>query len=151
MIRIISVGKKHEAWITQGLERYEKRLRAPWDAKWILLPHSSLEGDRARQEESERIEKQLGSEDFVVLLDETGEMLSSPKLSSLLEEAFAHSHQVTIVIGGAYGVSESLKARADLVWSLSDLVFPHQLVRLLLIEQLYRAQEIAKGSGYHHK
>lgn len=116
-----------------------------------FLPHSSLEGDRAGLEESERIEKQLESEDFVVLLDETGEMLSSPKLSSLLEEAFAHSRQVTIIIGGAYGVSESLRARANMVWSLSDLVFPHQLVRLLLIEQLYRAQEIAKGSGYHHK
>ncbi len=151
MITIIAIGKKHEDWIAQGLERYEKRLRRPFDVRWVLLPHSSLSAQEARQEESERIETHLKGDDFVILLDETGKMLSSPALSSLLDDAFTHSSRATIVIGGAYGVDDRLRRKANLVWSLSDLVFPHQLVRLILVEQLYRAQAIAEGRAYHHE
>lgn len=150
MITIIAIGKKHEEWIQQGLERYEKRLRRPFDVRWVLLPHSSLTGQEARQEESERIEKHLKSGEHVILLDETGKILSSPVLSSLLHDTFTRSSQVTIIIGGAYGVNDTLRQKADLVWSLSHLVFPHQLVRLILIEQLYRAQAIVEGRAYHH-
>lgn len=151
MIRIISVGKKHEPWITTGLERYQKRLQKPWNVEWILLPHSALEGSRARQEESERILSRLGTDDFVVLLDETGTLLGSPALSHLCEEVFISSRPLVFVIGGAYGVDERLQMRADQAASLSRLVFPHQLVRLILIEQLYRAQSIANGGRYHHE
>lgn len=133
-----------------GLEYYQKRLRAPWNIEWVLLANSSLEGSRARQEESERILKHIKPDHFVILLDERGNNLSSPELSALLEEQFTHGQPVVIIIGGAFGVSSELRERADIVWSLSKLVFPHQLVRLVLTEQLYRAQEIAKGSGYHH-
>ncbi len=150
MITIVSVGKKHEDWVRTGIERYEKRLKKPFDIEWVLLPHSSREGLQARQEESERIVSRLESNDFVVLLDGTGRMLDSPALSVLCEARFVSAENLVFVIGGAYGVSDYVKKRANVVWSLSDLVFPHQLVRLLLVEQLYRAQEIAKGSGYHH-
>ncbi len=150
MITVIAIGKKHEDWIIPGVERYEKRLRKPYDVKWVLLPHSSLEGRGARQEESERILSRINPSDYVVLLDETGKMLNSPGLTSLLEQSFAHSRDVAFVIGGAYGVDDTVKVRADRIWSLSDLVFPHQLVRLLLMEQIYRAEQIAKGTGYHH-
>jgi len=150
MITVVAIGKKHEDWVYPGIERYEKRLRAPYDVRWVLLPHSSLEGDRARQEESERILSRVDPDDFVVLLDETGKMLDSPQLASLLEESFAHSRRITFVIGGAYGVDDTVKHRAGLVWSLSDLVFPHQLVRLLLVEQIYRVEQITRGTGYHH-
>ena len=149
MLKIITIGKKNNPWVMDGLEYYQKRLRAPWNVEWVLLANSSLEGSRARQEESERILKQIKSDHFVILLDERGNNLSSPELSALLEEQFTHSQSV-IIIGGAFGVSSELRERADIVWSLSKLVFPHQLVRLVLTEQLYRAQEIAKGSGYHH-
>ena len=149
MLKIITIGKKNNPWVMDGLEYYQKRLRAPWHVEWVLLANSSLEGSRARQEESERILKQIKSDHFVILLDERGNNLSSPELSALLEEQFTHSQSV-IIIGGAFGVSSELRERADIVWSLSKLVFPHQLVRLVLTEQLYRAQEIAKGSGYHH-
>ena len=151
MIRIISVGKKHESWITAGLERYQKRLQKPWNVEWVLLPHSALEGSTARQEESERILSRLGTDDFVVLLDETGTLLDSPALSRLCEEVFVGSRPLVFVIGGAYGVDERLQMRADQAASLSRLVFPHQLVRLILVEQLYRAQSIASGGRYHHE
>lgn len=149
MITIIAIGKKHEPWAKDGLERYQKRLRAPFDVEWALLPHSTKQATEARQNESERILARLKPSDYVVLLDETGTNLSSPALSNLLAQQFSHG-SVTIIIGGAYGVSEELRARADFVWSLSKLVFPHQLVRLILAEQLYRAQSIAAGSPYHH-
>lgn len=150
MITILAVGKKHEPWVASGIERYEKRLRKPFVAEWVLLPHSSREGREARQEESEAILKRLGSNDFVILLDERGELLNSPALSRLIARGFETRAKVTFVIGGAYGVDDRLHQRADAVVSLSPLVFPHQLVRLILAEQLYRSQEIAGGGAYHH-
>lgn len=150
MITILAIGKKHEDWIAPGLELYQKRLRKPFDVQWVLLPHSSLEGDSARQEESERILSRLNRASYVVLLDERGKQSGSPELSAFLERAFVQGKDVVFVIGGAYGVNDELFVRADHVLSLSKLVFPHQLVRLLLIEQLYRSQEIAGGGRYHH-
>ena len=150
MIKIIAIGRKHEAWIADGVERYQKRLVKPWNAEWILLPHSARDGLVARQEESERILSKLTPDDFVILLDERGKLLDSPALSRQLEQVFTMGKTPVIIIGGAYGVDETITARANLVWSLSPLVFPHQLVRLILAEQLYRAQEIAAGHPYHH-
>ena len=150
MITVLAIGKKHEDWVNIGIERYEKRLKKPFDVKWLLLPHSSIDGMLARQAESNAILSRINDRDQVILLDETGDGLSSPSLSTLLSKQFVDARNVVIVIGGAYGVDERVKARADITWSLSKLVFPHQLVRLILIEQLYRAQEIAHGSSYHH-
>ena len=135
---------------SRGYRRYEKRLKPPFNIEWVLLPHSSLEGMRARQEESQALLARLKDDDFVILLDETGRQVTSPQLAAQLEQQFVGSRRVVLVIGGAYGVDETLMARADAVWSLSELVFPHQLVRLILAEQLYRAQEIARGGSYHH-
>ena len=149
-IRIIAVGKRHESWIQEGVERYEKRLKRPLDIEWVLLPHSAREGDSARQEESERILERVGPREFVLLLDERGKQLDSPAFSHLLMAPIESSKKVAIVIGGAYGVDVRMHERADFVLSLSPMVFPHQLVRLIIIEQLYRAQEIATNRPYHH-
>ena len=150
MITIIAVGKKHEPWVAQGIERYLQRLRAPFTVQWQLLPHSALAGDQARVDESERILRRLNPRDFVVLLDERGKLLDSPALATTLDKAFVNAQNVVFVIGGAYGVDTTVHQRANVVWSLSPLVFPHQLVRLILAEQLYRAQEIAADHPYHH-
>lgn len=149
-IRILAIGKKHEAWFADGIERYQKRLKRPFDVTWVLLPHSLSEGVTARQDESKRILSALKDDEFVVLLDERGKLVDSPALSKLLLGPLETSKSVTIIIGGAYGVDATIHERVDLVWSLSPLVFAHQLVRLILVEQLYRAQEIAAGGPYHH-
>lgn len=149
-IRILAIGKKHEDWILQGVERYEKRLRQPFATEWLLLPHSSRTGDTARQEESGRILERIKPNEYVILLDEQGKLLDSPGFSKLLLSPLEQSRLVTLVVGGAYGVDNRVHARADTIWSLSPLVFPHQLVRLLIVEQLYRAQEITAGRAYHH-
>lgn len=149
-LTIISVGKRHEDWVKDGIERYQERLRQPFDVKWDIMSHSSLEGQQARDEESERLLKRIQSDAYVILLDERGKNIDSPALSTLLSQTLTFGKKITIIIGGAYGVNESVHSRADFTWSLSKLVFPHQLVRLLLLEQIYRAQQISKGSSYHH-
>ncbi len=151
MLKIIAIGKKHESWAAVGIERYQKRLQPPWNITWELLPYSPLDGNKARRDESERILSLCRADDFVIVLDERGKPLDSPTLSQSLDQAFTSNRTPTFVIGGAYGVTDVLRARANLVWSLSPLIFPHQLVRLILVEQLYRAQEIARGGKYHHE
>ncbi len=150
-IRILAVGKKHESWVSEGIGRYEKRLQRPFETSWQILPHSAREGDAARADESARLLAKINDEDYVVLLDERGTNLDSPSLSSYLLSSLQRSQPVVMIIGGAYGVDESIQQRANLIWSLSKLVFPHQLVRLILAEQIYRAQEIAGGRPYHHE
>jgi 23S rRNA (pseudouridine1915-N3)-methyltransferase len=149
-IRILAVGKRHESWVTDGIERYEKRLKRPFDVEWVLLPHSAREGNVARQEESERLLERISDQEFVLLLDERGKQLDSPAFSHLLLAPIETAKKVVIVIGGAYGVTQQMQTRADFTLSFSPMVFPHQLVRLMLVEQLYRAQEIAAGGPYHH-
>jgi len=150
-LHIIAVGKKHESWVAEGIERYQKRLKAPFLAEWVLMAHSSFDGLKARQDESERLLSRLSAYDFIILLDERGKQLDSPAFAQLLQTNLDRSQKVAIVIGGAYGVTDELRQKAQVVWSLSDLVFPHQLVRLMLTEQLYRAQQIALGGSYHHE
>jgi len=150
-LHILAIGKKHESWVVEGIERYQKRLKAPFLAEWILVAHSSLDGLRARQDESERILSRLDAYDFIVLLDERGKELDSPTFAGVLKAELDRSQKVLIIIGGAFGVTDALRDKAHLVWSLSPLVFPHQLVRLILVEQLYRAQQITLGGSYHHE
>ena len=150
-IRIVAVGKRHESWVVGGIERYQKRLKKPFNLEWVFLPHSAMEGLAARQEESGRILSRIDNRDYVILLDERGKNISSADLSDRLTSLLDISQPLTIIIGGAYGVDETVGRRANFIWSLSNLVFPHQLVLLILTEQIYRAQEIAAGRPYHHE
>jgi 23S rRNA (pseudouridine1915-N3)-methyltransferase len=150
-IHVLAIGKKHEDWVAVGIERYQKRLKMPFMVEWVLLPHSSSDEAAARQDESRRLLSRLDGYDYVVLLDERGVTFDSPGLSRLLSTRLNRSEKIAIIIGGAYGVTDELRQRADTVWSLSPLVFPHQLVRLMLVEQIYRAQEIERGGKYHHQ
>lgn len=150
-MKIIAIGKKHEKWVLNGIELFEKRLKKPFDLNWDILPHSNFAEEKAREEETQRILAKIKPSDFVILLDERGKNISSPELAKMLSNGFVNSQNFVIVIGGAFGVSEELRQRANFVWSLSKLVFPHQIVRLILVEQIYRAQEISSGGKYHHE
>ena len=150
-MNIIAIGKKHEKWVLNGIELFEKRLKKPFNLNWDILPHSNFAEEKAREEETQRILAKIKPSDFVILLDERGKNISSPELTKMLSNGFVNSQNFVIVIGGAFGVSEELRQRANFVWSLSKLVFPHQIVRLILVEQIYRAQEISSGGKYHHE
>ena len=150
-MKIIAIGKKHEKWVLNGIELFEKRLKKPFNLSWDILPHSNFAEEKAREEETQRILAKIKPSDFVILLDERGKNISSPELAKMLSNGFVNSQNFVIIIGGAFGVSEELRQRANFVWSLSKLVFPHQIVRLILVEQIYRAQEISSGGKYHHE
>ena len=142
MIKIIAGGKKHISWAEEAIKEYEKRLIKPYNIEWEYV-------------EEEKLNKRLSDwpfsgRDFVMVCDERGKNISSEAYSKLLQEAFLNSKNVVILIGGAYGFSDEVRKKADFIWSFSDLVFPHMLARTIVAEQTYRAQEIAKGSHYHH-
>jgi len=143
MIKIIAGGRKHLDWVNQAIFEYEKRLRKPFNIVWELVEEEKLGSMLERWP--------FTSQQFVVVLDERGKLLASPEISEILSKQFVNSREVVLVIGGAFGVSEEVRARADLVWSFSKLVFPHQLMRVMLVEQIYRAGEIATGGKYHHQ
>ncbi len=146
MIKIIAIGKKHDKELADAIGRYQQRLRPPFEAQWLLLPYSAHDGNRARDEESAAIMKHLSNNEKVILLDERGSQMTSPQFSAELQKG-----SVTIIIGGAYGVNDELRRRSDVMLSLSKMVMPHQIVRLVLIEQIYRAQAIANHHPYHHE
>ena len=143
MIRIIAGGKKNSGWIFEGVNEYEKRLKKPFDVKWEIFEEDKLNRFLEKWEFSGR--------DFVFLLDERGKNISSIELAEKLNEKFVEGKNIVIIIGGAFGVSEKVRERADFVWSFSKLVFPHMLARVMLAEQIYRAQEIIVGGKYHHE
>lgn len=143
MIRIIAGGKKHEKWAEGIISEYEKRLLKPYNITWEFI------------EEEKLIKKFQTSwpftgNDYVIICDERGENISSDEYSKKLQNALNSSKNVTILIGGAYGFPPEIREKADFLWSFSNLVFPHMIARLIVTEQTYRAEEIQKGSHYHH-
>jgi len=155
-IQFWTLGKAHESYIAEGVERFTKRIKNYFPVSWqIIHPPknlSALPEKVYKEKEAEQILSMLKKEDFLILLDETGKMLSSPDLAKLLaQRADTGEKNLVFLIGGAYGVSQEIFERANYCWSLSKLVFPHQLVRLILAEQVYRACSILRNEKYHHE
>ena len=148
-MKIITVGKKLDPGLKEAVLSYSKRLQGRFKLDWVFLPNSSEKDELARSSESKAILGVLRPTDFVILLDERGKNISSPELAQVLEANLGK--EIVCVIGGAYGVDESLRTRANFIWSLSKLVLPHQIVRLVLTEQIYRAQAILASHPYHHE
>lgn len=145
MIKIIAIGKKHDLNLAAAIKDYEKRLKAPFDIIWNILPSSHKTGAIARQDESSKILSSLDPNEYVILMDEDGQMVDNEQFANAILNS-----NTTVIIGGAYGVDERLKQRANRIMSLSKMVFPHQLMRLILIEQIYRSMTIINGHPYHH-
>lgn len=143
MIKIIAGGKKSAGWVLEAQQEYEKRLKKPFDIKWEVYEEEKLVKRLANWE--------FKSQELVILADERGANISSVELSEKLVRAFNASREVVVIIGGAFGVSEEVREKADFIWSFSRLVFPHMLMRVMMVEQIYRAQEIAHGGKYHHE
>jgi 23S rRNA (pseudouridine1915-N3)-methyltransferase len=154
-IQCWSVGKSHEPYVKDGIEDFTKRINKYYPAAWTILPPpknaAAMSEPALRKKEGENIMTLLQKEDYLVVLDERGKMLDSPGLGGLLQHCANNSTKnLVFLIGGAYGTDEIVLSRANFKWSLSKLVFPHQLVRLILAEQLYRACSILRNEKYHH-
>lgn len=143
MIRIIAGGKKHPNWLAEAISEYEKRLsHTPYNLNWEFIEEDKL---------LNKLEKwPFTGQDYIIICDERGQNISSDEYSAKLQTAFNSSKNIIILIGGAYGFPAEIREKADFLWSFSNLVFPHQIARLLVAEQTYRAEEIQRGSGYHH-
>ena len=155
-ISLWSIGKAHEAYVKPGVDEFSSRLDRYFNTEWkIIAPPkvaASMNEEQLKKAEAVIILNMLSKEDYLVILDERGKMLDSIQLAEMIQGRGNESvKNIVFLIGGAYGVDTTLMQRAQFKWSLSALTFPHQLVRLILAEQLYRACTILRNEKYHHR
>lgn len=154
-IRLIAVGHKMPAWIEAGYQEYAKRMTAETSLELIeIKPEKRAAGsstERIQKIEAERIQAALPAQAKLVALDERGKQLTTVELSGLLARWKQEGSTPCFVIGGADGLDDAIKTRADLLLGLSRLTLPHGLARVMLTEQLYRAESLLKGHPYHRE
>jgi len=150
-----SVGKGHELYVKEGVELFTKRISHYFPVEWKIFPSAknaeNLPEQDIKKHEANSILKALTNDDLLIVLDEKGKQFSSVELAAFIQlKANESSKNIIFLIGGAYGLHESVLNKSHFTWSLSKLVFPHQLVRLILAEQVYRACTIIRNEKYHH-
>ncbi|MFM1653526.1 23S rRNA (pseudouridine(1915)-N(3))-methyltransferase RlmH [Brevibacillus sp. B_LB10_24] len=156
-ITIVAVGKLKEKYLKDGIQEYSKRLSAYCKLQFIEVSDekapeelSQTEMEQVKRKEGERILAQLKPDQYVIALAIDGEMWSSEKLAAEMGRLALHGKsQVAFVIGGSLGLSAEVLKRADVRLSFSKMTFPHQLMRLVLVEQVYRGFRIGRGEPYH--
>lgn len=154
-IKLLLIGKTDESYLKQGIEKYTKRIKHYLSFDFIIVPDlkntGKLSEEQQKQKEGELILNQLNPADFVVLLDEKGKEYSSVDFSKFIEKQMISGlKNLVFIVGGPYGFSKQLYEKSSIKISLSQMTFSHQMVRLIFVEQLYRAMSIIKGEPYHH-
>lgn len=154
-IQLWSVGKNHEPYVKNGVEDFTQRISRYFKVEWNIIPTpknaEKMNEPELKKKEGEIILNLLGKDDYLVALDERGKQFSSEGLAQFIQtRANESTKRLIFLIGGAYGIDEAVMKKANHKWSLSQLVFPHQLVRLILAEQVYRACSILRNEKYHH-
>jgi 23S rRNA (pseudouridine1915-N3)-methyltransferase len=154
-IKVLTIGKTKASYLQEGEEEYKKRLSFYTTLEWIILQDVSSKGmshELIKEKEAPLFLKHIKAEDKVWLLDERGKTFTSMEFSQQIQKNMnAGTKTLILIIGGAFGFHSSLYDRADAKVSLSALTFSHEMVRLFLLEQLYRAHTILKGESYHHE
>ena len=150
-----SVGKAHEAYVKEGVELFTKRISHYYPVGWKLFPPAknaaSFSEEEIKKAEATTLLNALQNDDVLVALDENGKQWNSIELANFIQQkANESARNIIFLIGGAYGLHQTILKRCQHQWSLSKLVFPHQLVRLILAEQIYRACTILRNEKYHH-
>lgn len=153
-MQIRAVGKAQEPWMREAQKMYAERLSAfgRLEISEVAEGHAgSAKPDmrRTRQTEAESLTKNLTQESYLVALDETGQQYASPEFAGLLERQAADGRTVVFLIGGSWGLDESVLKQANLIFSLGKMTLPHSLARIVLLEQIYRAHMISAGREYH--
>ena len=154
-IKLISIGKTEEKYLQEGMSIYCKKLTHYFPFQYEEIPAikqtKNLSENEQKKQEGEIILKKIAPSDILVLLDETGVHYSSVAFSVFLQQQMIQGNkQLVFVIGGAYGFSQEVYRRKNYLISLSSMTFSHQMVRLIFLEQLYRAASILKNEPYHH-
>ena len=149
-MKLICVGKIKEKYLNDAIDEYKKRLSKYTKLDIVVLPDISYnEIDKVKKEEGKLILKHLKETDNVIILDINGIELSSVELTNKLCRLESVNSNITFIIGGSYGLSEEVKKRANFSLSFSKLTFPHQLFRVILLEQIYRTYKIRNNENYH--
>ena len=150
MIKLICVGKIKEKYLKEAIDEYKKRLSKYTKLDIIELKDITYDDiDKVKKEEGENILKNIKNSDNVIILDINGQELTSLELSKKIESLEQQNSDLTFIIGGSYGLSEEVKKRANDSLSFSKLTFPHQLFRVVFLEQLYRTYKIRNNESYH--
>jgi 23S rRNA (pseudouridine1915-N3)-methyltransferase len=152
----INIGKPHDEAFKKAIDDFTKRINNYYGCEWLIIPPvknaASLSEAEFKKQEAKIIMSKLNKDDFLILLDETGKQFSSIELADfILQKTNTATRSLVFLIGGAFGVGDEIKQRANFTWSLSRLVFPHMLARLILAEQVYRACTILRNEKYHHQ
>jgi 23S rRNA (pseudouridine1915-N3)-methyltransferase len=151
-LRLLWVGKTREEWLKNGIDEYRQRIGHyfPFEISEVR-DEKGAETETMRQKECERLEKSLVRGSHLVLLDERGKELTSPQFADFIgRHRDSGTQELAFAIGGAYGFSSSLRNRAEGSIALSRMTFTHQMVRLFMVEQLYRGCTILNNESYHH-
>ena len=151
MIKILCVGKLKEDYLIQGIKEYTKRMEA-WDKVEIVELKEYLSSDinKVTETEGSYILDKINKNDFVITLEIEGKSISSEALAQKIDELYTYGNtHLVFVIGGSWGLSKEVKQRSNLALSFSKFTFPHQLMRLILVEQIYRAYTIINNKEYH--
>ncbi len=150
MIKIITVGAIKEKYLRDAIDEYTKRLRKFTNLEIIELKDENLnEIEKNKIKEAEKIKKHIDKKDYIITLEIEGKQLSSEEFSKKIENTLIESSNITFIIGGSYGLADEIKSLSNFKLSFSKMTFPHQLFRVILLEQIYRAYKIMNNENYH--
>ena len=150
MIKIITVGQLKEKYLKEAVEEYKKRISKYTNLEIIEIKDEGLvEETKAIELEGEKINKYISNKDYIITLEIEGKQMSSVEFSNKLERIQIENSNIVFIIGGSYGLSKDIKDKSNLKLSFSKMTFPHQLFRVILLEQIYRSYKIINNERYH--
>lgn len=150
MIKIICVGKMKEKYFSLAIEEYYKRISKYTNIEIIEVADEGINDKKVvLKKEADKIIKNIDNKSYIILLDIGGKSYSSMEFANKIDSILLHHSNITFIIGGSYGIHENIKNMANLCISFSEMTFPHQLFRVLLLEQIYRAFKILNNESYH--
>ena len=150
MIKVITVGNIKEKYLKDAIEEYTKRINKYDKIEIIEVKDEGMvEPVKAINLEAEKIKKHINPKDYIITMDINGKQITSEEFSNKIDSVYLETSNITFIIGGSYGLSDEIKQMSNYRLSFSKMTFPHQLMRLILVEQLYRSYRIMKGEPYH--
>lgn len=150
MIKIITVGSIKEKYLKEAIEEYKKRISRYTNVEIIEVNDEGyVEKEKAIKLEGKKILKHVNNKEYLITLEIEGKQLTSEEFAKKIDNILIESSNITFVIGGSYGLSDEIKQKSNLHLSFSKMTFPHQLFRVLLLEQIYRSYKINNNESYH--
>ncbi len=150
MIKVLVVGSIKEQYLKDAIEEYKKRISKYTNIEIIEVKDEGLvEESKAMKLEEEKLMKHINEKDYLITLEIEGKQFTSPEFAEKINNILIENSNITFVIGGSYGLTDNIKNKARLHLSFSKMTFPHQLFRVLLLEQIYRAYKINNNESYH--